>query len=123
MENPRVQTYFLPEEGFLRDYQIIGRRAVTEVEASQNRRDAEEARKLGNKPNAKPKRARDAVPALIPISRSAWWDGVANSRYPPAVRHQGVTMWRISDIRKLIKEIETEQEALTSVEDKSDVAA
>ena len=106
--NDKIQTFFLPEIGFLRLNQIIGRPAVSEEEACQNQRDAETAKKLGKKPNSRPKRARQAIPALIPISASSWWEGVNKGRYPDPVRHNGVTLWKISSIRMLIKEIERE---------------
>lgn len=52
--NDKIQTFFLPEIGFLRLNQIIGRPAVSEEEACQNQRDAETAKKLGKKPNSRP---------------------------------------------------------------------
>ena len=64
----------VPEIGFLRLNQIVG--------------DA---------------KATPPIPPLIPISRSAWWAGVASGRFPPAVK-LGVrtTAWRAEDIRELI---------------------
>ena len=70
-----------PVEGFLRVKQILG------------------------DPKAEP-----PVLPIIPVSSSSWWDGVAKGRYPQPVRHGSTTMWRVSDIRKLIKDIEREQE-------------
>lgn len=66
----------LPENGFLRLPQIIGN------------------------PKAKP-----PVPALIPVSKSTWWQGVKTGRYPQPVRTLGtrITAWRVEDIRKLIE--------------------
>lgn len=46
------------------------------------------------------------IPPIIPVSKSTWWAGVAKGRYPKPVRHQGVTLWKIRDIKRLIKEIE-----------------
>ncbi|NOT20607.1 MAG: AlpA family phage regulatory protein [Sideroxydans sp.] len=65
----------LPETGFLRLAQIIGN------------------------PAAKP-----PVPAVIPVSKSTWWEGVKSGRYPKPVRTLGVriTAWRVEDIRSLI---------------------
>jgi predicted DNA-binding transcriptional regulator AlpA len=67
----------LPENGFLRLPQIIG--------------------------NAK---AKPPVPALIPVSKSTWWQGVKTGRYPQPVRTLGVriTVWRVEDIRALIEQ-------------------
>lgn len=65
----------LPETGFLRLSQIIG--------------------------NAK---AVPPIPPLIPVSKSTWWQGVKDGRYPQAVRTLGarITVWRVEDIRSLI---------------------
>jgi len=65
----------LPETGFLRLPQIIG--------------------------NAK---AVPPIPPLIPVSRSTWWQGVKEGRYPQPVRTLGarVTAWRVEEILALI---------------------
>lgn len=66
----------LPETGFLRLHQVIGRAAT----------------------DKKP-----AVPAIYPVSRSAWWEGVRTQRYPAAVKlGPRTTAWRVEDIRALI---------------------
>jgi prophage regulatory protein len=43
------------------------------------------------------------IPALIPISKSAWWAGIKAGRYPKGV-HLGprTTAWSVEDIRALI---------------------
>ena len=66
----------LPETGFLRLSQIIGR------------------------PNAEP-----PIPAVIPVSRATWWAGVKSGRYPQPVRTLGrrITAWRVEDIRAYIE--------------------
>ncbi len=65
----------LPETGFLRLHQIIGN------------------------PKAKP-----PIPAIIPVSKSTWWEGVKTGRYPQPVRSLGrrITAWRVEDIHALI---------------------
>lgn len=65
----------LPETGFLRLTQIIGN------------------------PKATP-----PIPAVIPVSKSTWWEGVRTGRYPQPVRTLGlrITAWRVEDIRALI---------------------
>ena len=65
----------LPETGFLRLSQIIGN------------------------PKAQP-----PIPAVIPVSKSTWWEGVKSGRYPQPVRTLGrrITAWRVEDIRALI---------------------
>jgi prophage regulatory protein len=67
--------YNLPETGFLRLNQIIGN------------------------PKAEP-----PIPAVIPVSRSTWWEGVKSGRYPQPVKSLGlrITAWRVEDIRALI---------------------
>jgi hypothetical protein len=71
----RLSTYAVPETGFLRLKQIIGN------------------------PKANP-----AIPGLIPISASAWWQGVNSGRYPQAIKlSPGVTVWRAEDIHSLIR--------------------
>ena len=71
----RHLTYAVPETGFLRLKQIIGN------------------------PKANP-----AIPGLIPISASAWWQGIKSGRYPPAIKlSPGVTVWRAEDIHSLIR--------------------
>ena len=66
----------LPETGFLRLTQIIG--------------DA---------------KAEPPIPAVIPVSKSTWWEGVKTGRYPQPVRTLGrrITAWRVEDIRELIE--------------------
>ena len=67
--------YKLPETGFLRLTQIIGN------------------------PKADP-----PIPAVIPVSKSTWWEGVKSGRYPKPVKSLGlrITAWRVEDIRALI---------------------
>ena len=64
----------LPETGFLRLPQIIGN------------------------PKAEP-----PVPAIIPVKKSCWWEGVKSGRFPKPVKlGPRVTVWRVEDIRDLI---------------------
>lgn len=66
----------IPADGFLRLKQIIG------------------------DPDADP-----PIPPIIPVSKSTWWIGVKNGRFPKPVKHLGpnVTAWRVRDIRDLIE--------------------
>jgi predicted DNA-binding transcriptional regulator AlpA len=66
----------LPETGFLRLNQIIGNH-----------------------------KAVPPIPAVIPVSKSTWWEGVRTGRYPQPVRTLGlrITAWRVEDIRALIE--------------------
>ena len=66
----------LPETGFLRLPQIIGNR-----------------------------KANPPIPAIIPVSKSTWWQGIKTGRYPKAVKlGERCTAWRVEDIRALIEE-------------------
>lgn len=49
------------------------------------------------------------VLAIFPISRSAWWAGVKDGRYPKPVKLGGATLWRVRDIKALIDYISEEQ--------------
>ena len=64
----------LPETGFLRLPQIIG------------------------DPKAEP-----PIPAIIPVKKTCWWEGVRTGRFPKPVKlGPRVTAWRVEDIRALI---------------------
>lgn len=64
----------LPEEGFLRLSQIIGN------------------------PKAKP-----PIPALIPVKKTCWYEGVKVGRFPKPVKiSPHASLWRIEEIRALI---------------------
>jgi hypothetical protein len=66
----------LPETGFLRLPQIIGNRRTTPPQ-----------------------------PAIIPVSKSTWWQGVKVGRYPKPVKlGPRTTAWRVEDIRCLIRD-------------------
>ena len=42
----------------------------------------------------------------IPVSRSAWWSGVGDGRYPKSIKlGPRVTCWRVEDIRLLIERL------------------
>ena len=67
----------LPETGYLRLPQIVGKPAT------------------GNTP---------AIPALFPVSKSTWWAGVRSGRFPQPVKlGQRTTAWRVEDILALIE--------------------
>ena len=104
----------LPETGFLRLSQIIGEGEITEAQAAANlerNRFAEaEALKKGRvdkkgRPifTRLPVTPRPATPAIIPVKKSCWWDGVRSGRFPKPVKlGPRVTAWRVGDIRALI---------------------
>jgi prophage regulatory protein len=65
----------LPEAGFVRLRQILG------------------------DPTSQP-----PIPAIIPVKKTCWWEGVRSGRFPKPVKlGPGVTVWRVEDIRALIE--------------------
>lgn len=69
----------LLEYGYLRLSQIVGKRATPKA---------------------------PAIPAIIPISKSAWWAGVRDGRYPKPVKlGKRTTVWHVKDIRALIERV------------------
>jgi prophage regulatory protein len=41
---------------------------------------------------------------VFPVSRSTWWNGIRNGKYPKPVKlSERITAWRVSDIRALIE--------------------
>ena len=83
----------LPETGYLRLPQIGGQVAVSEEQADQNR-----------KAGKRPVQPRAGIPPIIPVSRTTWWRGVKEGRFPPGVKLSGgITVWRVEDIRKLLE--------------------
>ena len=68
----------LPTEGFVRIWDIIGRKAT-------NRR--------------------PAIAGMIPVSRATWYAGVTSGRFPKPINHDGIAMWRVEDIRALVAQL------------------
>jgi len=82
MKNEYTVMVTLPETGFVRLSQIIG-----------------------DKKNIPP------IPAIIPVSRSTWWQGVKTGRFPrPCKLGPRITVWRAEDIRQLIQSTENTEE-------------
>jgi prophage regulatory protein len=53
------------------------------------------------------------VSPLIPISRSAWWAGVSEGKYPPGILLSTRTrVWPASSIQKLIEDLAATEAAL-----------
>jgi predicted DNA-binding transcriptional regulator AlpA len=43
---------------------------------------------------------------IIPVSRSSWYKGIAEGRYPEPVKlGERASAWRVEDIRRLIDEL------------------
>jgi predicted DNA-binding transcriptional regulator AlpA len=75
----RPTGYVLPDTGFLRLTEIVGRPAM---------------------------RGQPALPRLVPVSRSTWLAGVKSGVYPKPINLGGrVTAWRVEDIRALIQQL------------------
>ena len=46
------------------------------------------------------------IAPIIPISKTAWWKGVADGRYPQPIKlSEKVTVWRADEVQKLVDEI------------------
>lgn len=46
------------------------------------------------------------IPSIIPVSKSTWWAGVKDGRYPRPVKlSERCTAWRVEDIRSLIERL------------------
>jgi len=47
---------------------------------------------------------RKGIPAILPISRSMWWQGIADGRFPTGIKiAPRTTVWRAEDIRELLE--------------------
>jgi prophage regulatory protein len=45
------------------------------------------------------------IPAIFPVSKSTWWQGVKSGRYPQPVKlSERCTAWRVEDILALIEQ-------------------
>jgi len=65
----------LPETGFARLRQIVG-----------------------------DQKASPPLPPIVPVSRSSWWAGVRSGKYPKPIKlGPRTTVWRVEDIRALIR--------------------
>ena len=69
----------LPAEGYLRIWDIIGRR---------------------------PAKGRPAISGMIPVSSATWYAGVKSGRFPKPIKLGGIAMWRVGDIRALVAQLE-----------------
>lgn len=65
----------LPSEGYIRLWDIIGRKGA---------------------------KGRPSTPGVIPVSRATWYSGIKSGRFPKPIKHGGMSMWRVEDIRALV---------------------
>lgn len=72
----------LPETGFLRLTAIIG-----------------------------DKKAKPPIPPIIPVCRTSWLEGVKSGKYPQPIKiGQRAVAWRVSDIKSLIDQLNTQNQ-------------
>lgn len=65
----------LPAEGYVRIWDILGRKAAN---------------------------GRPAILGMIPVSRATWYAGVKSGCFPKPIKHGGIAMWRVEEIQALI---------------------
>ena len=54
-------------------------------------------------------KANPPIPAIIPVSKSTWWNGVKTGRFPQPVKlGERTTAWRVEDIRAFMDNVNTE---------------
>jgi predicted DNA-binding transcriptional regulator AlpA len=52
------------------------------------------------------KKSTPPIPAIIPISKTAWWNGVSSGKFPkPLKLAENITVWRSDDIQALVDDI------------------
>ena len=77
-----------PSAGYLRQAELIGRRAVSAEEAARNRNTGKT-----------PVRPRAAVKGIVPFSHATLWRKVRNKEFPaPARLSAGIVAWRLQDV-------------------------
>ncbi len=82
----------LPAIGYLRLCQIIGRKATP------------------SDPDSKSKNLREAIPALIPVSKSTWYQWIRDGKCPKPLRiSERTSVWRVEDILEFIEKIKNIQ--------------
>ncbi|WP_458400100.1 helix-turn-helix transcriptional regulator [Mailhella sp.] len=51
---------------------------------------------------------------FIPVSKSSWWAGCKNGRYPKPIKlSTRTTVWRVEDIRELIESFREKKNGAT----------
>lgn len=76
---PVPVTSGLPAEGYVRIWDIIGRKSA---------------------------KGQPAIRGLIPVSRSSWYAGVKSGRFPKPIKYGRIAMWRVEDIRASVVQLE-----------------
>lgn len=65
----------LSAEGYVRIWDILGRKAA---------------------------KGRPAISGVIPVSRATWYAGVKSGCFPKPIKHGGIAMWRVEEIKALV---------------------
>ena len=111
------------QERLLRLCQIIGQEEVTQEEADANKakaaamlsefpvdavdpkaREQQEKEQTRKLKNIGPRRRKPKIKAMINVSKSTFWAGVASGRFPQPVRFgKRITCWRESEILALME--------------------
>lgn len=86
----------LPPEGFLRLTQIIGQPEVTPEQAAAN------SATVKASSTHRHKRPRPGMPPIVPVSKTAWYQGIKSGIYPAPLHLGKTAVWRVSDIRALL---------------------
>ena len=86
-------------------HQILGHAGVTPEQAARNRAARDAARADGKRVSPRPMRPRAGVPGVLPISKSTWWAGIAEGRFPKPVSVGRRSLWRASDIQELLERL------------------
>ena len=51
-------------------------------------------------------KSKPPIEAILPISKSAWWDGIKKGHYPKGIKiGPNTTAWRSDEIQKLINKM------------------
>jgi prophage regulatory protein len=81
-----------PKSGLLRAVTLIGRKAVTPEQAAANKREGRY-----------PRRARDEVKGLLPVSPAWLWRAVRAGTFPAPIKLGGATAWKAEDVHAWIE--------------------
>jgi predicted DNA-binding transcriptional regulator AlpA len=93
----------LPDEAMLRLPYIIGQTEITEEQAKLSAEHP--ATTCNGKPKFKHKRPRPGIPALLPISKTSFYDGIKKGLYPKPYHLGKTAVWKVSEIREALAKI------------------
>lgn len=93
----------LPDEAMLRLPYIIGQAETTEEQARLNSEQPTTTR--NGKPKFKHTRPRPGIPALFPISKTAFYEGIQKGLYPKPYHLGKTAVWKVREIREALAKI------------------